>query len=215
MSSYLRTIALLLVFGPIFAMLAEPFFAAIFDYLEWDTEDWAVPAVSFLAEIIASYWFRVCATLAIGFGIGVWGHWVATRFDSSSKNSVQIKSTLPMEIEKRSNDTSWKDIYQQRPTLNIREAACLLAGESPPSAVVSDLETAYEGELESAIKQRKIKIEIEGRIPLMFAALALPEKREEAISKWLAEKAVDDLWEIQTFRNCRLLFQNQTFLRSK
>lgn len=81
MGKTLRISALLLIIGPFSAMFAEPFFEAVFDRLEIDTEEWAGPAVTALAQIFASDLFRIFAIGATGFGVGVWAHWLVLSFE--------------------------------------------------------------------------------------------------------------------------------------
>jgi len=72
--SFLRTVALILFFGPLSAMLVEPFFETLFDNLGWDTEDFAGPVMTFVSE----YSNELFALM--GFGAGVWAHYFSQRF---------------------------------------------------------------------------------------------------------------------------------------
>lgn len=76
--STIRTIALIFIFGPLAAMLVEPFFEAVFDHIGWDTEDFAVPIMGFVSEY-ANFLFG-----CMGLCLGVWVHYFAQRFASNS-----------------------------------------------------------------------------------------------------------------------------------
>lgn len=69
--STIRTIAFIFIFGPLSAMLVEPFFETLFDTISWDTEDFAVPVVSFVYDY-SDFLFGM-----MGIGVGVWIHFFA------------------------------------------------------------------------------------------------------------------------------------------
>ncbi|MEO9682392.1 MAG: hypothetical protein ABJF86_06715 [Tateyamaria sp.] len=71
--SAIRTIALIFFFGPLAAMFGEPFFEEFFDLLGWDSEDWAAPAMTWVANntpLLMGF---------VGLGAGVWVHFLASR----------------------------------------------------------------------------------------------------------------------------------------
>lgn len=81
MAKILRVIGLFLVIAPLSAMFSEPFYAALLHQFNLDTERWAGPFVTGLFTAFATDWFRYASILAIGLGIGVWAHWLASRAD--------------------------------------------------------------------------------------------------------------------------------------
>ena len=75
----LRTIALICFFGPLAAMLFEPFFEQLLDWVEWDTEDFAVPFVMWVSENL------YILVGAMGLGAGVWLHYFASKLDARNR----------------------------------------------------------------------------------------------------------------------------------
>ncbi|WP_417686378.1 hypothetical protein [Roseibium sp.] len=59
------------------AMFAEPFFEELYSQLGVDTSRWVTPALNF----IISESGKLTIALAIGFGVGVLAHWLATKWD--------------------------------------------------------------------------------------------------------------------------------------
>ena len=64
-------------------MFSEPFYAAVYDLLGWDTEDLAGPFLLFLQRMrmTGSAIFLPSALGFMGVGLGVWLHYLAIRFD--------------------------------------------------------------------------------------------------------------------------------------
>lgn len=84
------------LFNPLSAMFSEPFFEKLFDILGWNTEDFAGPFLMALSEVLTSEWFHYSATLAIGFGVGVWAHWIASKYDKKRNKVNEIKEQEPI-----------------------------------------------------------------------------------------------------------------------
>lgn len=71
MLGYVRTIGLIFIFGPLSAMLVEPFFENLFDKLGWDSEKLAGPVMTLINENTS--WL----VLVFGIGVGIWVHYLA------------------------------------------------------------------------------------------------------------------------------------------
>ncbi|MEX0956970.1 MAG: hypothetical protein WDZ83_17365 [Rhizobiaceae bacterium] len=84
MGYWLRVLAIFLIAAPFSAMFAEPFFEAVLDQMGIATERWAAPVVTAMFEVFASDGFRFVSVAAIGVGIGIWVHWLASRFDRNT-----------------------------------------------------------------------------------------------------------------------------------
>ncbi len=82
MGKIIRNLAIFLVFAPSAAMFVEPFFAEVFDLVGPNTKEWAAPTVSALAKLVTNNTFRTASLMLITFGLGIWVHHLAVKFDA-------------------------------------------------------------------------------------------------------------------------------------
>lgn len=74
-------VAASLIATPFVAMLWEPFYSSLLAELGIDTS----PFGRSVAMLISTHWFQLLAVGTIGVAIGVWGHWLAVKFDRRVK----------------------------------------------------------------------------------------------------------------------------------
>lgn len=92
MGSKIRFLAAIFILGPLSAMLVEPFFEALYDRLEWDTEDFVAPIVRWLSGMTALPSFWPVSMGMIGLGVGVWLHYLAWAFDRKARPKERMPS---------------------------------------------------------------------------------------------------------------------------
>ena len=109
MASTSRILSLLLIFGPLAAMFSEPFYAAVYDLLGWDTEDLAGPFLLFLQRMTGSAIFLPSALGFMGVGLGVWLHYLAIRFDKRRPSTSDSFVDLHDEIGSLRNEL-WQSL---------------------------------------------------------------------------------------------------------
>ncbi|RAK15116.1 hypothetical protein ATI53_102517 [Salipiger aestuarii] len=117
--SYIRTIALAFVIGPLAAMLVEPFFEELFDQLGWHAESYAVVVMSTVTangEILF---------LMIGLGVGIWVHYVSQKIfaKKSARRDGRVKPAVP---PKPSDHTV--EISENTGVLSIGQSGGITAG---------------------------------------------------------------------------------------
>lgn len=72
------------------AMFAEPFFAELYASLGIDTSLWVAPVLTFFQN----HFVHLAIAVMFGFGVGVWGHFFATRLDQRGvENDDRIANT--------------------------------------------------------------------------------------------------------------------------
>ncbi|MGJ8587678.1 MAG: hypothetical protein ACSHXW_05955 [Yoonia sp.] len=99
MAYYIRILAGLFVLAPLAAMFSEPFFEALFDILDWDTESFAAPALAFAQNMVSHDYFWNVSIGLTAVGFGVWLHYLATRYDGSVPSKAMRFQSLYSLIE--------------------------------------------------------------------------------------------------------------------
>lgn len=66
------------ILAAFFAMLFEPFFAALLVRFEIDSSSWVDP----MLEVFANRWVHVILAGLLGATLGAWAHWGASKFDA-------------------------------------------------------------------------------------------------------------------------------------
>lgn len=124
----IRTLALIFLFGPLAAMLVEPFFEALFDLIGWDTEVFAEPILNFVwwfTDFVAGH--TSLLYFLMGLGSGVWVHFFAQKLfpvKNSSRESIEIDALGP-QLPRLNYDTEWAEGILMMP---IQDVACALCG---------------------------------------------------------------------------------------
>ena len=104
--SAIRTIALIFIFGPLAAMLVEPFFQTLFDLLGWDSEDWAGPAMNWVANNTAAL------TLLMGLGGGVWVHYFASKLNKK-RGIIEAAPRALLRLRFHGNTSTPDELYSE------------------------------------------------------------------------------------------------------